>query len=361
MSRKDILEKCPCGYIIGVKGTPTDFVSYRMDYGARCVGPRIFWQKGEKSYLMFSKNKFYGSMTPELLSQALRAFHIDWVPGGDGSSKDLFWVRRLLRTDKYLWSLVFSGKVTNPEDLVRRFSKKYFGGVLSYRAAKIYFKRPSGYLQQMYNYSTNLNLFIEKTAVPDPYEYDWDSKEAVIKNLLLDTLKYAEIENRRINPAWDEAMLKFVHSAQIARDIKNTADSYPSELITSPFKKDGLELILSERDCFVEGVTMKNCVHRCYWEQVCNGDYLLAKGNVNGEYINFGIRVRRPYNDNRLALTVDQVHTYDNNCPSQATMDFCENWMLNNRDELKVIAGVCKMKKQPQLQPTKEEVFDIPF
>ena len=120
-----------------------------------------------------------------------------------------------------------------------------------------------------------------------------------------------------------------------------------------------LSLILNERECFMEGNLMHNCVHRCYWNKITAGNYLLAHGTIGDEYVDYGITV----NWHEGELLTDQIHTIRNGNVSREAVDYCCDWLQGNKNELLTIADEIRKKKMNDryVLPEPPQEVDIPF
>lgn len=327
LSRREILN-CPRGGIRKcVVGSMSDFGCYITHYRASVIGDRIFWSKITEEKLIFKGGKFYGSLCGDPLACVLDVFKLNWITNNP-------WTRRLLASNKTLWAMVFKGKITNPEDLAKKFSKLYFKGKYSYKALKLYFSkdRHIGSLWDIYYYTTNPSLYIEmdhKITNQDYYSHN--------STLLFDTLHYCKIENTKLNPAWSIKRLQAEHQAQIEREHLKEIESMPNELIAPTFSKDGLSLLLDERSTYIEGCVMHNCVHSCYWRRIKSGEYLIASGVVDGTKIDLGISVC-VYSDPQLGpiphFGLSQVHSIYNGYVSDDIRRKCINWITDNTESL---------------------------
>lgn len=292
-----------------VYGSKENFTVVYTVEALRCIGPKIFWQNNAKDMLTFKGGRFFGSLNNNTINIIIRVFNLDWI--------DPF-SRWLLRTDKRLWAMVIQGKITNPESLAKRFSRMYFKGVFSYKALKIFHKSRLGEitLNDVYYYTSNPNLFIEKfeNFVEDDYY------------LIADIIKYCRIENTQLNPLWSRKRMEEEHQMQIDRDIVQELAEYSDEPIAPPFKRDGLELILNERDAAKESILMHNCIHRCYWPKIKRGEYAVIKGCIGGTPFDMGVYISRKSED-IMGITLDQIHSRYNRDVSWEIKDRCHQWL----------------------------------
>lgn len=342
LSRREILNRAIGGVRTSVYGSNSDFTIFRTYYIAEVMGDKQFYKKASEMSLTFKKGKFFGNFTDELLIAIVQVFKLDWTKEN--------WVRRLLAHNKILWAQIIQGKITNPEQLAKKYSKLYFKGVYSYKSLKLYFTEyfRVGSLWDIYYYTSNPNLWIAKLSY---YGYNEDGG---CIDVWRDVLHYAKIENSKVNPSWSAKRLSDEHQKQIERDNLSLINTYSDEKIATPFERDGLQLILDERDAFIEGTVMHNCVHSCYWNRIANGNYLIAKGVVDGVKIDVGISLC--YSDDGDALQLNQVHSIYNGIVSQEIKQYCLDWIDAHHQDL---LGVLNEIRKPELPKRKASLNDL--
>lgn len=325
---------------IGIKN-PKDFTIWKRHYRLMVLGPKIFWKEIARLSLTYKDGKFNGNLDA-LTEEICRAFKLDWL----STNKYLY---RILGGRKDLWKLIISGKVTNPEALLKAVSKRYFGGVYSYKNLKKWCKgecRPCS-LWDIYYYTTNPDLTLDMLSSNTYGERDW---------LFEDSLKMAAFFNEKINAKWSLARLREEHQHQIERKEVKKLEKLDINDIAPAFSKDGLSLILNERECCIEGSKMQNCVYSCYWHQIKDGQYLIARGTVNNEYVDLGIRITGD------DVIFNQVHTAYNGRAEEATRDFCDAWIKSNKEELLNIAKYIKEQRKSKVEEISMQwAFEPPF
>ena len=331
-----------CAETIAIYGDKQHWTAFKDYYTLACVGPRVFWKKRRTDQATFKNGKFYGSIEP-FKETLLQVFNLDWLTTNK-------WALRLMGNKKDLWRGVFDNRITNPEMLCKTISKKYFKGAYSYRTLReMAINQPNIVsLWDLFYYTTNPEESL-KAAL----------KEGWLPSLWNDALSYAKILNEKIDFRWSQRRLNEVHQSQIERLNATKAAEYSDKLIAEPFKAGELSLILDERSCFIESTMMHNCTHRCYWPEVRAGNYLLAHGTVNDEFVDLGMYI----NSYDGIVQYDQVHTVYNGGVSPATMLYCEEWIRKNAAALLGIAREIREKKleERNVLPAPPEEVDIPF
>ena len=348
----------PVGVVTAVYGDLKEFSVYIRHYSYVVLGPRMFWKCTHFERCTYKGGKFYGTFTQETGKLLCKVFHIDWLLN---EWRDYV---PLVAARKDIWKAVFSGKLTNPRDLCRYVSKKYFSGTFSVKTLKRYSRYPCINIWDVYYYTTNPELALARylecanTALSSSME----GSEYVA--LFRDTLDYCKVYNTKLNPLWSFKRLTEEHQKQIAQEKKEELEAIPNK----PIIKDapsigGLHLIVDARSCFLEAESMHNCIYRCYWRKVCAGEYLLLQGTLNGEHINLGIRCSTWQENGNIEyhLKFDQVHTIYNGRVSEATRDMCLQLISDNISTLinvveEIIEGNPDSTIEEGMPP-----YDIPF
>lgn len=314
-SREEIVTRSPMGETFAIYGDKKHWAAFRDVYKLICLGPKTFWKRTNTTNATFKNNKLYGDFK-SFIPNIIEIFNYNWI-------RDNKWTMNILQERKDLWKMVFSGKISNPESLCKVFSRKYFKGAYSYAALKKCAKDvPGAPLWDLYYYTTNPEEALRKYCGSSTFSY----------SLFSDCLQYAKILNTQINPLWSEKRLREVHQKQIELRERSKLDAIPNIEIFSKYEANGLSLINNERECYLEGCNMHNCVHSCYWRQITHGNYLIARGVVDDKYVDVGIRVS--YNTPPEIVTLDQVHTIYNGMATKSILDFCSDWIKRHTLEL---------------------------
>lgn len=338
-TRRQAAKATQLGAVMSVVGDKSHWCAHIDHYVLTVRQSKQFWKKTNTVSCTYKDGKLYGSIEP-FADILCKIFRLDWV----STNK---WTLTLLKGRRDLWIACLKGKVTSPEKLCKYISKKYFGGAYSYptlrRTAEEYFNAAS--LWDLVDYTTNPELalvtLLEAIRVGKNYY------------LLTDVLQNCRILNTKMNPKWSEKRLQEEHQKQIEEINLMEVESLSSSPIMEKFSCEGLSLIDNERDCYLEGCAMHNCVHSCYWNQIKKGQYLIAKGSINEEYLDLGMRV------GNYGITLDQVHTSYNRSVSEHTRDYCEQWISNHEEELLRVAETIKRERQKYIDP--EVIEAIPF
>lgn len=331
ITRMNAVKNPPCVIVTTVYGDNEQyFCMFRERWTIKVLGNRIFWKKLESQNLTFKNGKFYGHLDSLFMRILCNVFHIDWI---------FPWCFTLIGTNRTLFKAILQGKITNPEDLCKKYSKLYFKGVYSYKNLKECALRGISFsLWTLYNYCTNPNeglrrlLDLMKEEERERNENTsygwWISPSEVQVSDIRDFCYYCEmLGDTKWNPKWSKKRLFLEHQKQIERVQLLTIQEKSNELIAPSFSKDGLSLITDERTCYEEGMYMHNCVHTCYWHRIQGGIYLIAKGDIKGEHINLGITMNE-------TPRLDQVHTIRNSEVSDDVREFCINWIEANKEAL---------------------------
>ena len=314
-SRIKAIEQPGVAYRTTVVGDLNNWTAVHAEYRVAVRKNSIYWKETINVSCTLKAGKLYGTLSPSIKEALVKLYKLDWIITNS-------WVYNILAERKSLWIQVFTGKITNPKDLCTHFSRRYLQGKFSYKNLKAYAQSQMGVsLWDLLDYTTNPDVALERFL--NPHEQGW---------LFRDLLYSSKTLGIQFNPLWSFNRMNAEHIVQARQISLLKADSISDKQIASPFEKDGLSLILNERECFVEGECMHNCVHSCYWSRVKQGKYILAKGTINGEYVHLGINVVGT--NSLIALRIDQVHTIRNGEVSSETKRQCDRWLFYNELEL---------------------------
>ena len=329
---KQIIQRPSVVTVRSICGTPTDFVCHAGAYRTEAIAGRKFWRECAWDCITFKGNRIYGIITNNVRETLIKAFNLDWIND---------WCLILLGTNKSMWQDVLKGKITNPEMLAKTFSKRYFKGEIYYKNIRDYMLNLRGNISlwDIWYYTTNPNLCIERLT--DSYKQDiktdlFDYSVSLIQ-LFRDVIEYAKYENARINPAWSVRRLQEEHQKQIERAATAEAESYSNKDITERLDVGDFHLLLNERECFLEGQFMHNCVHSCYWKYIVRGDYLIATATIENTKVDIGITITTD-----LLLKVDQVFAAYNRSVSSTIKEAVNDWVRKNTVTLLCIANNIK-------------------
>lgn len=310
-SRVKAVEQSGAACRTTIVGDLHNWTAVHAEYRIAVRKNSIYWKETSNISCTLKEGKLYGNLSPSIKEALVRLYNLDWISTNS-------WVCNILAERRSLWTQIFTGKITNPKDLCTHFSKRYLQGKFSYRSLKAYAQSQIGVsLWDLLDYTTNPDKALELAL--QPYTEGW---------LWRDLLYTSKTLGVQFNPLWSYRRMQEEHLKQARQISLLKADSISDKQISSPFEKDGLSLILNERECFIEGECMHNCIHSCYWNRVKQGKYILAKGTINGEYVHLGIDVA---GENPLIIPrIDQVHTIRNGKVSSETKNQCTRWIFDN-------------------------------
>lgn len=337
-TRRQAVNASANGNVTSIVGSKQYWCAHNDYYQLMVLGPKQFWRKVTSVSCTYKEGKFYGSIAP--FKRALcEIFHLDWILTNA-------WTFRILEDRRDLWTACLSGKITNPEKLCKYFSKKYFKGAYSYtvlkRMAEKNFHTIS--LWDLYYYTNNpeisLGIILRLR------------EESSNLQQLYDVLQSCKILNSKMDFRWSHKRLCEEHQKQIEAINLMEIEALSDEPVIKEFSYGGLSLINNERECYKEGCYMHNCVHSCYWDSIKNKNYLIARGSINGEYLDLGMRV------SKFGIIFDQVYTMRNQCVSAATKEYCKQWI---RDLEKQLLEVVDLSKSPVAESPINEAGIMPL
>lgn len=326
LSRIEILDSSPTKSEVTVREGQTGWVSIYMLSRLTVLGPRIFWKQTKKSILTFKDGRLFGDISWHQ-HHLIKALHLDWMQGPNE------WCQQLLGERKDLWTLVFKGKITNPEVLAKTFSKKYFKGAYSYKTLKRFFGDPTIGLRQsllwrLWYYTTNPELTLAKLIEVQDTGDMWASA-------FMRTLKDTMYTGEKISPLWSIRRLFEVEEDIAWTLAAEKAKKYSDEPIAPPVEEDGVSLLLDKRSTAFEGSFMHNCVFSNYWEKILRGKYLIGRTKgKGGRPLDVGIAVNITAHPIGYKFQLDQLYgRYEAN-PTEEEMDFCTQWVEAHQEVL---------------------------
>lgn len=321
-TRRQAANASVIGSVTSIVGDRQHWCAHRDEYRLMVVGPKQFWRKMTSVACTYKEGKLYGSIAP-FRPILCEVFHLDWILTNT-------WTFRILGDRRDLWIACLNGKITNPEKLCKYISKKYFKGAYSYatlrKMAEKEFNAVS--LWDLYYYTNNPEISLQVILKL------WEEGSHI--QIVFDVLQNCRILNSKMNFQWSEKRLYEEHQKQTETINLMEIEALSDKPVIKEFSYGGLSLINNERECYKEGCYMHNCVHSCYWNSIKNKKYLIARGTINGEYLDLGMRV------GSFGVAFDQVYTIRNQCVSEATRKYCQQWIKNLEDQLLEVAGVSK-------------------
>lgn len=348
-SRQDALNTKPCYSSISFYGDKDHWCAFYSQYTLTVLGPSIFWKRYNNITCTFKDGRLYGDITP-FVKHICEIFNIDWL------ANEPWLLTNIITTRKDLWVDVLKGRITNPEDLCKRFSKKYFKGAYTYKTLKgIFAEKQSGNyiglrdLWDFYYYTTDPNAAINRIKHADS-EYDV---------LFKDMLRMCEIFNQKINPSWSMRRMEEEHQKQIELYNYEKIESCDDTVLAAFKPIDGINLLLTEKEACREGFKMHNCVHSCYWNQIARGEYLIANGNISSDYVDIGIRVIK--DKDTYTFYLEQISKKYNKRVDDDVRKKAEEWVKNNTDALKEV--IINIRKNPDIKESTTTIYDyiIPY
>ena len=248
--------------------------------------------------------------------------------------------------NKTILSLVWGKKITNPEDLIKAYSKKILRlkNISWTRVRKFlnmndhYFWDEFDNLKYIDKWVINPNLFIDKiTSIPthemnkhlhDYRDYLYQITALQIRsNVAKWSLKRMLEEHSKLSNVLMGLEIDKKDNKLIFSDIYNR---YLPKNIRCRF-------INNEKLCFMEGTKMKNCIYTNYWDIISNLRYIAVSidDKVYGR-ATLGISYRQG-SDNNLVFYVDQIRGFMNRECDKELANIMHDWVSNNQELLKKI------------------------
>lgn len=253
--------------------------------------------------------------------------------------------------NKTILSLVWGKKITNPEDLIKIYTKRILQvkNITWTRIRKLLNK---GYhpligdkrlLRAVDEWVNDPNLFIDKVVSLDRNEAEYLSDYLVYvkqiaalqikSNVAKWSLKRMLNEHNKLSNVLMELEIDEKDDEPIFSDVYNT---YLPKNIRCRF-------INTEKLCFIEGSSMHNCIYTNYWGAIGSLNYLAISidDKVYGR-ATLGIRYNRVINRRnpkikKRAFYIDQIRGIRNTKCNEDLENIMREWVDNNQDLLNKI------------------------
>lgn len=225
-------------------------------------------------------------------------------------------------TNKALLKEVLLGNITNPESFYKWIIKHSYKGV----------DIPWKIFRKYANSNMGLSIFDLVDATTHPAEaitrwLECDEKQCwQERNLLADTIKTALRLKEKINPQWSLKRMQAEHQRQNESINLKKIEALCNEPITHLLDgydfPEGVKLLNTEREVYLEASYMKHCLHSCYYERMKKGRYIAFSIIIGGERVTLGCSI----GDARF-LMFDQCHSRYNGSSSDPMREFVSKFI----------------------------------
>ena len=260
-------------------------------------------------------------------------------------------VSKCIFYNKTILSLVWGKKITNPEDLIKIYSKRILQlKNISWSRVRNFLNQNNHYFfGEFYNlkyideWVENPNLFIDKITLTDDNvirhldeyrDYLYQIVALQIKsNVAKWSLKRMLEEHSKLSNILMGLEIDKKDDKLIFSDIYN---KYLPENIRCRF-------INTEKLCFMEGSSMSNCIYTNYWGVISSLRYIAVSiDDKTYGRATLGISFRQG-SDNKLVFYVDQIKGIRNSECNEELSKIMYKWVDNNQETLREIK---KKKRQ---------------
>ena len=161
---------------------------------------------------------------------------------------------------------ILSGKLTNAEDIVKRYIK-------SLKLKNIHWKTYVQYLWANNSYPINW-LQHSTTDVNMAMEVLSRGKEKL--DIFNDMIKQALMLSVKVNPKWSLKRMRQEHTQMTQTLMKDELEKKELTPVYEepPFNNFDCRLLNTEKDVFAEGCEMHHCIYTNYWQKIQNRSYL---------------------------------------------------------------------------------------
>ena len=327
------------------------FVNYVYTELTR-VGNKVFSKRHSRNILYMQNNSlkikdveifesFYGRI--------IEVFGITWTKDLNSN------IRAFLHKGAILKSVI-TGRVYNEETLIKRIASTCFGVKnIEWREMKKFLINNPG--SNAYFSIIDLDIFT-KNLNNSIRVINRLRKENNLDLLALiqDTLNNAIILNKKIDLNWSVKRLQEEHQVMIQEICKLDIDKKSDEpLYDKPINDDNIQMLNSEKEVFVEGMTMSHCVYVNYYKSVDNGNYQVYHMSAP-ENCTIGVRIDSDGNP-----SLDQAYRFKNRPIENLTRMVIQGFLEKNFQRMKDLALKRRLVERPKKDDDCTTYDDLPF
>lgn len=242
-------------------------VVYRM---AR-TGNRIYKKREVRNLIYASGNSIrMKDHVPFIyIDHILSMFGIEWTRDMNDRLKE--WAVR-----PSIFKAVITGRIYNEETLVKRIASQI------YRIKNVEWKVLRRYLCTMYPYFSlyDINVFTKdftsslRVILEANEDQDYIRRSERLE-LIRDTLQNAAVLSRVINLKWSEKRMRNEH-IRMVKEIMSLDEKGKSEepIYGQTVEEEHISMLNSEKEVFLEGVSMSHCIYTNYYSRIKQGFYM---------------------------------------------------------------------------------------
>lgn len=256
----------------------------------------------------------------------------DWFEKMDNNLKEFF--------NKELFKSIVSGRITNPEQYVKTYIRRFIRYPFHYRLFVSFMTEINyGYLKNELKMSHYEMLCAVRDHTVNPNEtlrMLLDAKDNAKDKFAIfqDAILEARQLGKRIKHNWSYKRLTGEHSLMSEEIAKkslgdNIQVPFFGELKTkSDDGKVELELIDSSEKAYLETITQSNCVFSSYWRNIQNKDYFILSVK-KPERCTLGIDSIFSNGGKRCAFRMNQCYGKRNVRVDDGTKDKLKKWLYD--------------------------------
>ena len=292
------------------------------------AGNRIFPKRRciNLIYVTSSTVKVKGADSMALLDSILSLFDITWT-------RDLKHGLKKYIIKSCIFKAVITGRVYSEETLVKRIASQIYRiRNVEWRVLKDYLCQEIQHKFSLYDlnaFTRDLNTSLK--IITQIYADRADNNEMYWRiETIKDTLKNAVILGRVIDLKWSVKRMNQEH-VKMTREIGLLDMKAKSEqpIHDEIVEADGIRMLNSEKEIFMEGMTMSHCIYTNYFRSIVRGQYLAFHMSYP-EDCTIGVRCDK---DGKPFL--DQAYRFRNARCEDSTYDLIRSFIENKSDEIK--------------------------
>jgi hypothetical protein len=282
-------------------------------------------------------------------SSILEVFGITWTKDLNSN------IRAFLHRGAILKSVI-TGRVYNEETLIKKIASTCFGVKnIEWREMKKFLINNPG--SNAYFSIIDLDIFTKNLnnsiRVINRLR---EENNLDLLALIQDTLNNAICLNKKIDLNWSVKRLQEEHQVMIQKICMFDIDKKSDEpLYDEPINDDNIQMLNSEKELFVEGMTMSHCVYVNYYKSVDRGNYQVYHMSTP-ENCTIGVRI-----DNDGNPSLDQAYRFKNRPIKDLTRMVIQGFLEKNFQRMKDLALKRKLVEKPKKDDNCPTYDDLPF
>ena len=153
-------------------------------------------------------------------------------------------------------------------------------------------------------------------------------------NLLRDMLNCAVKLDHVVDFTWSDKRLSQEHLNQVRLlNLREISEKQTTPIQDYAINTDTIKMLNTEKDVYLEGLTMHHCLYTCYWNKIKSGTYLAFHMSFP-ENCTFSFKLKSNGTKSQV-LALDQAYLAYDKRPSDITYKEIDNFIFKYHDKIK--------------------------